>query len=672
MDQRLMLELMTNIAIGFDKARSHGAEHPAFNDAISNALSTLASIFAEHSEFRVSLSDGTFSFKDLRVERGADPALGALADTMGKRGITAITFRSFVTASDVVALYSNLVDPDAAIGGRNSEAHRLSGSGKGAITLDLLSSDAQAQRAVRHKSPEEIIRAIRSLVELVRRRGDISDARAPFIEVVNNVERISSKDWNSFREALASVVELLPLEKRVALLQDILIRPFSLMLLSRLESETLVELTVNWERQGKAEHIVKVLGAIDKAKLKTVVPALKNRQSKIYQYLFHAGVNLLIEDMVASTVTEDDLHTVIQPYQVMLRADNADRRRDAYKSLLNFAIRLTRDSKHRMANDVLSTIVTAIAGENEGIIAEFMNDFTELYRMSDAGGQKDLCENLIESFGRILGRTELPISLRKRIIEFLSATRNRSVLPILFSLLWESGLYPDVRSAIIGFKSDAVQEAVQLLRYAEEFTLRMRLIDVLKNMGGESIEVLMENLGAREWFLRRNIVRIFGEIGEPSVCPRIEHMLGDEDHRVRLEVVRAFSRLKYKAGLLHSLNDGSLQVKGEALRGLRTMIDAEEFIDMLPRLGASGDEVYVQLLKIIDEKKILEAIHWIADLLRRIEWRSDEQATEIKGLGVAALARMGGDEAKVILMDLRNSQDKVLAELVSSALKRLK
>ncbi|UCD20408.1 MAG: HEAT repeat domain-containing protein, partial [candidate division WOR-3 bacterium] len=441
--------------------------------------------------------------------------------------------------------------------------------------------------------------------------------------------------------------------------------------LSRLESETLIELIVNWERQRKAEHIVKVLGAIEKAKLKTVVPALKNRQSKIYQYLFHAGVNLLVEDMVASTVTEDDLHTVIRPYQGMLRADNDARRHDAYKSLLNFAIRLTRDSKHGMANGVLSTIMTTIEGETEGIIAEFMDDFGELYGMSDACGQRDLCENLIESFGRVLGRTELPISLRKRIIEFLSATQNPSVLPILFSLLWESGLYPDVRSAIIGFKSHAVKEAVQLLRYAEEFTLRMRLIDVLKNMGGESIEVLMENLGAREWFLRRNIVRIFGEIGEPSVCPRIEHMLDDEDHRVRLEVVRAFSRLKCKAGLLHSLNDGSLQVKGEALRGLRTMIDAEEFIDMLPRLGASGDEVYVQLLKIIDEKKILEAIHWIADLLRRIEWRSDEQATEIKELGVAALARMGGNEAKIILMDLQNSQDKVLADLVSSALKRL-
>ncbi|UCF69986.1 MAG: HEAT repeat domain-containing protein [candidate division WOR-3 bacterium] len=672
MDQRLMLELMTKIAIGFNTARSHGAEHPAFNDAVSNALSTLTSIFTEHSEFRVSLSDGTFSFQDLRVERDADSALGALADHMGKRGIGGITFRSFATANDVAVLYSNLVDPDATIGGRSSEAHRPSGSAKEAITLDLLSSDAHPQKAARHKSPEEIIRAIRSLVEMVRRRGDISDARAPFIDVVNDVEHLSSRDWNSFREALASVVELLPLEKRVALLQDILIRPFSLMLLSRLESETLIESIVNWERQGKAEHIVKVLGELDKTKLKTVVPALKNRQSKIYQYLFHAGVNLLVEDMVASTVMEDDLHTVIRPYQGMLRADNVSRRHDAYKSLLNFAIRLTRDSKHGMANKVLSAIMTTIEGETEGIIAEFMNDFTELYGMSDACGQRDLCESLIESFGRILGRTELPISLRKRIIEFLSATRNPSVLPILFSLLWESGLYPDVRSAIVGFKSHAVKEAVQLLRYAEEFTLRMRLIDILKNMGGDSIEVLMENLGAREWFLRRNIVRIFGEIGESSVCSRIEHMLDDEDHRVRLEVVRAFSRLKYKAGLLHSLNDGSMQVKGEALRGLRTMIDAEEFIDMLPRLGASGDEVYVQLLKIIDEKKILEAIHWIADLLRRIEWRSDEQATEIKELSVAALARMGGNEAKVILMDLRNSQDKVLADLVSSALKRLK
>jgi len=667
-----MLELMTEIAGGLNTARSNSVGQPVFDRAVVNTLSILKRIFVEHPEFTVSLSDGTFSYQDLRVEKDQDPTMVALVAHLTEKDISGITFKSTATEKDIALLYSWLADPHADVAGSGGSTRASVAPGTPSIMLQLSLRDSVLQKTAGHKTPEDIIRAIRGLVDTVRKRGAISDARAPFVDVVNDIERVSSNDWSSYREALASVVELLPLEKRVALLQDIEMRPFALVLLSRLESETLVELMTNWERQGKAEHVVKTLSVMDKEKLATIVPCLKNRQSKIYQYLFHAGMNLLVEDVIASTVTKDDLKTALQPYHSMLKAKNANRRADAYTSLLSFAIRLTREMKHEMGNIVVSLIASAVEGEtDEMIIDQFMDGLAELYRVSSEYDQKDVCENLIEAFGKILGRAELPLSLRKRIIEFLSATRNPSTLPILFSLLWESGLYPDVRSAIIGFKSHAVNEAVQLLRYAEEFALRMKLIDVLKNMGDESTEVLMDNLGAREWFLRRNIVRIFGEIGEPGICPRLEKMLDDDDHRVRLEVVRAYSKLNYKVGLLHSLNDSSLQVKSEALRGLRCMIDAEEFIDLLFQFGASGDEVYVELLKTIDDKKIFEAMHWIADLLKRLEWRSDQPATEIKELGVATLAKLNSNEAKMILVDLRDSQDKILASLASNTLKRL-
>lgn len=668
-----MLELMTEIAVGLNTARSNPVGQPVFDRAVANTLSILKRIFLEHPEFTVSLSDGTFIYQDLRVERGQDPTMIALVDELSGKDIAGITFKPTTTEKDIAFLYSWLADPHAEINGWRSSKSGSLAEGTRSILLELCQRGSFLQKAVRHKTPEEIIKAIRGLVEKVRMHGAISDARAPFVEVVNDIERVSSKDWNSYREAVASVVELLPLEKRVALLQDIEMRPFALVLLSRLESETIVELMTNWERQGKAEHIVKTLSVMDKKKLAAIVPSLKNRQSKIYQYLFHAGVNLLVEDVVASTVTKDDLNTAVQPYLSMLRVENTKRRADAYKSLLGFATRLMQETKYEMGNIVTSRMTSTIDGEtDEMIIGQFIDGLAELYRVSNEHGQKDVCENLIEAFGKILGRAELPLSLRKRIIEFLSATHNPSVLPTLFSLLWESGLYPDVRSAIIGFKGHAVNEAVQLLRYAEEFALRMKLIDVLKNMGDESTEVLMDNLDAREWFLRRNIVRIFGEIGDPGICPRLEKMLLDDDHRVRLEVVRAYSKLNFKVGLLHSLSDSSLQVKSEALRGLRSMIDAEEFIDLLHQLGASGDEVYVEMLKIIDDKRIFEAMHWIADLLKRLEWRVDGPATEIKELGVATLAKLNSNEAKMILVDLRDSEDKILANLASNTLKRLK
>jgi HEAT repeat protein len=228
-----------------------------------------------------------------------------------------------------------------------------------------------------------------------------------------------------------------------------------------------------------------------------------------------------------------------------------------------------------------------------------------------------------------------------------------------------------VRTAIQKFGGRAVEEAIEFLRDAEDFSVRMKLVDVLKNIGEESVEVLANNLDAREWYLRRNIVSIIGDIGDRAVIPRLEKVIKDEDPRVRLELVRTYTKLGFKEGLMEALSDVSLEVKGEALRGLRSMVDAEEVIDLLPGLSESGDDVYIELLKTIDEKKVYEAMNWIADLLKRIAWRTDAASNRIKELGINALAKLDGDNAKMILLDLQQSKDKTLANLASTALRRI-
>jgi hypothetical protein len=81
--------------------------------------------------------------------------------------------------------------------------------------------------------------------------------------------------------------------------------------------------------------------------------------------------------------------------------------------------------------------------------------------------------------------------------------------------------------------------------------------------------------------------------------------------------------------------------------------------------------VYIELIRIIDEKKIFEAINWIADLLKRLEWRGDAAANQIKESGVAALAKLDGNNAKMILLDLQRSKDKTLANLAANTLRRI-
>lgn len=670
MDQSLVLELIKQLAVGFTAARSYPAGHPVFERAVGSTMSALAKLFAEAPKFRIVFSEDAVVFQDLRVEMGSNLALVSLLDNLGKKDVHSITFTRGAKQDDISHLYSVLVAGPSDV----DVAGMLFSRGTRSIVINAAPDIASSREETgpETKSHEEIIEAIRCLIDIVRARAAVSDSITPFVGVINDIENVSKDEWSSYSEAMSGVVELLPLEKRVALLQNIEMKPFVRAMMSKLSAETLVELVTNWERQGKKDFITRAMGVINKEKFKDIVPQLRNRQLNVYEYLAKAGIDLLKDDDVASTITDDDLKIVIQPYYNMLEAQTADVRTDALRSLVRLTNRLIKEKKCDMADGIVLRIALAIEQElDDNVIIRLMQDLEGLYAVLAEREQDEFCERLIEPFGKISGRAGMSLELRKRIVQFLCATGNPTVLPILFSFLWESGVYPDVRAAIQKFGGRAVEEAIQFLRDAEDFSIRMKLVDVLKNIGEESLEVLTKNLDAREWYLRRNIVRVFGDIGDKTVIPRLDRILGDEDHRVRLELVRTYAKLDYKEGLMKALKDISLEVKGEALRGLRRLVDAEEVINLLPGLSEGGDDVYVELLKTIDEKRVYEAMNWVADLLKRIAWRTDAAGSKIKELGVSTLAKLDGDNAKVILLDLQQSKDKTLANLASMALRRI-
>ena len=674
MDQGLPLELVKELAVGFKAAQSYPVGHPVFEKAVVASLSVLNRVFTEYPQFTLFFSEGSVAFLNSELDIGNNLALLSLVSSLRKRDVKSITFTSSTRQSDLLNLYSVLASAPRQMEADGGAQRMLTQKGTESIVINSRPADVTGARKANKggRTHEEIIEAIRNLMEIVRARPAVSDARVPFNEVVNDIESVSRDEWHSYSEAVAGVVELLPVEKRIALLQDVQMKAFMLVLLSGLSPETLVELIANWERQGKRDHIVRAIGVIDKEKFGQIVPRLKNRHLNVYEYLTGAGINLLQEEDVVSTIDETDLKIALQPYYNMLETQNIDNRTEALGSLINFTKRLIAERKYAMARGILLRIALAIEQESaDEVIVRFMNDVADLYGLLHAHEQGDACERLVETFGRVLGRSVLSVALRKRIIEFLSSTGNPSVLPMLFSFLWESGLYPDVRTAIISFGDHAVSEAIQFLRDAEDFSVRMKLVDILKNIGEPSIKVLTKNLQAREWFLRRNIVRIFGEIGDARVVTFLEPLLKDEDQRVRLELARTYGKLNYKEGLLKTLNDPSTEVKGEALRGLKRIIDAEEVIGLIGKLSETGDEVYLELLRIIDEKRVFEAVSWIADLLIRLEWRRDTTADEIKELGVNVLAKLDGDNAKVILLDLQKSKDKKLANLAATILRRI-
>ncbi|MEO0141793.1 MAG: hypothetical protein ABIL15_00355, partial [candidate division WOR-3 bacterium] len=119
-----------------------------------------------------------------------------------------------------------------------------------------------------------------------------------------------------------------------------------------------------------------------------------------------------------------------------------------------------------------------------------------------------------------------------------------------------------------------------------------------------------------------------------------------------------------------ALTDKSMEVKTEALKGLKKTISREKIIELLPLLKEKNDNLHIELLRIIGEKKVNESAPEIGNFLLSLAGRDDSQAQTIKELGIATLLKLDIPEVKEILENLTTSKDKYIVSLAREALKR--
>lgn len=648
---------------------------------VTNTIAQLAKLYAEIPEFSIYFLEQTVIFQDLRIDVSKNLAVLALMEALKKNDINSLTFTPGVGPEDMKNLYEVISSAKLKIREYGDAATMLSSKGTEKIKINAVKFGIQTGATVQvaHEAKgtgegakqQDFIEAVRNLKELVEKGISLIEAKPKFIETANMLEKMPDDSLSSSSDAVAKILEQLPSEHRIELLRDIELKPFILKLFSTLGDETLAKLIISKSEEKSQTDVAKIITAVGEDKFLKMLPELKEKIPNIYEYL--AQVGLLLSEKVTATISEDDLRISIKPYYSMLDSQNPHLREEGMKSLIMLAARFIQQKHYELAEEVVMRIVLALEQESvEEVLLRSIEQIANLYQTGKADNQEKLCKSILEPFNRILGRAGLSTLFKKTAIKFLSDTANPVILPTLFSFLWESGIYPEVRAGIIKFGKDAVVEALLTLKEAEDPSLSMKLVDILKNIGKESIETLLNNLDAPEWYLRRNIVAILGDIGNKEIAPQLVNLLADTDDRVRLELVRTFTKFGYEQGLLKSLNDISIEVKAEALRGLKKTITPEKVKELLPLFKEKGDAVHLELLKIIEEKRVVEATDSIVQFLNTIQTRDDSAAQDLKELGITTLVKLNSPNLRAILKDFGLAKDRTLANLAAAALKRIR
>jgi len=680
MELSFILNFLKELAVGYKSAKSYPPGHPVMQKVITSTMGQLSKLYIEISEFSMYFLEQTIIFQDLRIDVGKNLAVLALMDALRKNDINSLTFLSGVTPDDVKNLYEVISSGKLRIKEYGDAASMLTAKGTEKIKINEVKFGIQTGTTVQvaketkgigeGPSREDFIEAIRNLKELVEKGISLLETKSKFVEAAHMLEEAPSDSASSYRDAVARILEQLPTEHRIELLKDVEFKPFMLKLFSHLGDETLVDLIINKAQDKNQTDVTEIITAVGEDRFSKLLPQLKEQIPDFYEYL--AQVGLLLSEKISLVISKDDLRISIRPYFTMLDSQNPHLREEGMRSLTTLAGRFIEQQYLDLAEEIILRITVALEQEGvEEVVLKAVEPLSGLYKICETHHQDKFCKSILEPFNRILGRPGLSTQFKKTGIKFLSETNNPVVLSALFSFLWETGLYTDVRAAIIKFGKEAVTEALLTLKEAEDYSLRMKLVDILKNIGKEAVDILVKNLDAPEWFLRRNIVATLGDIGDKSIIPNLMGLLEDKDDRVRLEIVRAFTKFEYEEGLLKCLNDPSMEVKAEALRGLKKMITAEEIKELLPLFKEKGDALHIELFKLIGERKVSEAADAIVEFLNMLQTRDDPHAQELKELGIITLVKLSVPDLKQILEEFKLSKDRILVNLSTAVLKKI-
>lgn len=680
MEQSIVNDFLKEIAVSFRTAKSYPPGHPVMDKVIGKLKEQLAIIYKENSEFSMFFLEQTIIFQDMKIDVQKNPAIIAMLESLRRIEIDSLTFESGVTSQDLKNLLEVMTTPRMKVKQYGDIATMLDTKGTRLIKINAVKFGVQTsgtvqvvgvdQKSVRTK--EDILGALSNLKNFVEKGLAVSETQTKLSKVVDEIETTPEESRQAYSKNVADILQLIPPEQRLKLFQNMDMQPFLLKLLSGAQNDLLVNVITDWVERNKEANIHKLLRAMDEEKLARIVPALKETMPSIFEHLAYAGVKLLLSDKLASVVTEDDLRMTVEPYFAMLDSENVMTRETALRSLAVLANRFVAQGSY----DVGKTIILRVSAGLEQepvveVIERVFDDVVLLYQVCREHHQKDFCTKILEPFNTILSREAISPAFKVKLIHFLGETAHPLSLSLLFSMVWESGIYPEVRTAIVKFGAAAVNQAIVTLRDVEDYNIRMRLVDIMKNVGEKSITVLLKNLGAREWYLRRNILTILSEIGTPLITEQLEPLLEDEDYRVRLELVKTFTRLEYTEGLVKALQDMSVEVQAEALRGLKKKLTSEEFVRLLPRFKDTGDEVYIEILKIIEDKTLFEAGPWIKDTLLSLQERNDSVARSLKELGIATLMKMRPQDLRATLEELARAEDRFLKRLALKALEKI-
>lgn len=303
-------------------------------------------------------------------------------------------------------------------------------------------------------------------------------------------------------------------------------------------------------------------------------------------------------------------------------------------------------AKYDLLERVVEKLLERVRDESDlAVYAKATETLEQLALMMLERGRRTMVERIVEVMGdflRLFSDRPQGALLLKSLANF---PEDEAIRAIAFVLIREP-LAGEAQKVLLACGRRAVLPLMGILDISEDRIMRMRILDILTQIGHDATDLIVKRLEDDRWYVRRNACLILARVGEHAMMSMLLPCLKDRDTRVRIEAIRGVSILgkaDAEEALIDVMSDKDHQVKEEVVENLgkvggkKAMLALTMMLDRRSLFGGGErDEVRLAAARALGKIKDAGSEGTLRRLLK-------DRNTELRSAAKESLAKIGVD-----------------------------
>ena len=711
-------DLLKLLRMGIYLSRTYPEGHPSLARTTQRLRNLFNELRIEKRVVSIVVIESILTIEGERFDSQKMTIVKYLVDRFHQLGVKSITFNTEVSESDlkeffsVMALSTSEVEDYGDIGAV-MRMRDVTGVKVNIYRVGVVSSDEDVRELDWENFLESLITAEtpkdeeERLKELGNFLGVLGVSSDDPTDVQSNkivagleklalmvVDRYGEERWNEYSLVFSRILAILSpsVKKNIVRYrtENKKLADLFRKLVPTMDDDDIVDIVVTIAKKrlpNSEDEIVDILKNVSSIKLPDILTTLRQRAPEFYTDKF---VNRLMKQVRSRKGPEAATKFVIKNLELemkghfpALRSDSPEERLKAIEALMAFADRLFDTKNYDLVRLMVNRLDTMAEVESDfNVFSKAVTVMKILYIKARDGKIGEVMEFIAKKFAKYLMRKDSIFLERKRVvIKAIGETRDPTYIPELVSSLWAAGTYGEAREALIALADHSAPLLLQTLRETEDYSVRMKILDILKRMTERVIPEVIALLKADEWYARRNGVFILGELKAENAIDDIAALLDEDIEQIQLEVVMSLSKIggpKSAEYLKRALNSAYHSVTLEAMKYLNPedfKNKVPEVLDWLKRTkrfpDATEEQFRSSVIEVLAKCNDESVVNALKTVIKEHAWLRGDLLLPTKAAALSALSQIGTPEAIQILQKAANSRNQTIALTAQDVLQRL-